>query len=89
MLEQKLYKIAKVMNIIEWKLSSLHLDTLNKILRYETTDIDPPLKLKKNPTNSGRKYQNIGIIKVALGVCFALKFMERRFTSFSINNYLM
>ena len=48
MLEQKPYKIAKVMNIIEWKLSSLHLDTLNKILRYETIDIDPPYKLKKS-----------------------------------------
>ena len=28
-------------------------------------------------------------IKVALGVCFALKFVERRFTSFHIFNYLM
>ena len=27
-------------------------------------------------------------IKVALGVCFALKFVERRFTSFHIFNYL-
>ena len=27
--------------------------------------------------------------KVALGVCFALKFVERRFTSFHIFNYLM
>ena len=28
-------------------------------------------------------------IKVALGVCFALKFVERRFSSFLIFNYLM
>ena len=28
-------------------------------------------------------------LKVALGVCFALKFVERRFTSFHVFNYLM
>ena len=35
--------------------------------------------------------ENATFIKVALGVCFALKFVERRFTSFHIfiNNYLM
>ena len=32
---------------------------------------------------------NIAYTKVALGVCFALKFVERRFTIFHIFNYLM
>ena len=31
----------------------------------------------------------INIFKVALGVCFALKFVERRFTSFHIFNNLI
>ena len=34
------------------------------------------------------EYIHVDIIE-ALGVCFALKFVERRFTSFHIFNYLM
>ena len=34
------------------------------------------------------KVKILKIFKVALGVCFALKFVERRFTSFHIFKYL-
>ena len=59
------------------------------------------LSLKKNKTGIGLQVMHVHdyvlswqiflvmILKVALGVCFALKFVERRLTSFHIFNYLM
>ena len=47
--------------------------------------------LKKEIAKQKKKIAGIFIVlvKVALGVCFTLKFVERIFTSFRICNYLM